>query len=126
MKRPIIYILFISLVFTCTPIDQAVENQVPGSFSSMQQMTHSRAYPNDDIPADGFYKGYLQHLRMKNTQVASRTFENEWESIGPFNISGRVLSVGINPQADSTIYACLLYTSPSPRDATLSRMPSSA
>ena len=24
------------------------------------------------------------------------------------------------------IYACLLYTSPSPRDATLSRMPSSA
>ena len=25
-----------------------------------------------------------------------------------------------------TIYSCLLYTSPSPRDATLSRMPSSA
>ena len=25
-----------------------------------------------------------------------------------------------------TLYACLLYTSPSPRDATLSRMPSSA
>ena len=27
---------------------------------------------------------------------------------------------------DSSIYICLLYTSPSPRDATLSRMPSSA
>ena len=27
---------------------------------------------------------------------------------------------------DGTIRACLLYTSPSPRDATLSRMPSSA
>ena len=27
---------------------------------------------------------------------------------------------------DTTSYACLLYTSPSPRDATLSRMPSSA
>ena len=27
---------------------------------------------------------------------------------------------------DDSIYACLLYTSPSPRDATLSRMPSSA
>ena len=26
----------------------------------------------------------------------------------------------------STLYTCLLYTSPSPRDATLSRMPSSA
>ena len=27
---------------------------------------------------------------------------------------------------DNEIYVCLLYTSPSPRDATLSRMPSSA
>ena len=27
---------------------------------------------------------------------------------------------------DSDLYDCLLYTSPSPRDATLSRMPSSA
>ena len=31
-----------------------------------------------------------------------------------------------NPSASTTTYACLLYTSPSPRDATLSRMPSSA
>ena len=27
---------------------------------------------------------------------------------------------------DQLVYTCLLYTSPSPRDATLSRMPSSA
>ena len=34
---------------------------------------------------------------------------------------------GMNgPKALGGIYACLLYTSPSPRDATLSRMPSSA
>ena len=31
-----------------------------------------------------------------------------------------------NPEKDISIYICLLYTSPSPRDATLSRMPSSA
>ena len=30
------------------------------------------------------------------------------------------------PQADDGVESCLLYTSPSPRDATLSRMPSSA
>ena len=29
-------------------------------------------------------------------------------------------------KAASDVYTCLLYTSPSPRDATLSRMPSSA
>ena len=31
-----------------------------------------------------------------------------------------------NPNRTSTVRSCLLYTSPSPRDATLSRMPSSA
>ena len=33
---------------------------------------------------------------------------------------------GIHDNPDYTAYVCLLYTSPSPRDATLSRMPSSA
>ena len=32
----------------------------------------------------------------------------------------------INERQFRNIYSCLLYTSPSPRDATLSRMPSSA
>ena len=36
-------------------------------------------------------------------------------------------TVGGNPYTDSDgFYACLLYTSPSPRDRLLSRMPSSA
>ena len=36
-------------------------------------------------------------------------------------------SFGVSvPQAGYLVTACLLYTSPSPRDATLSRMPSSA
>ena len=33
---------------------------------------------------------------------------------------------GIKPIIGTEAYICLLYTSPSPRDATLSRMPSSA
>ena len=42
-----------------------------------------------------------------------------------------VIKKGVNPEAFKARYlalldACLLYTSPSPRDATLSRMPSSA
>ena len=38
--------------------------------------------------------------------------------VGDGDVLVRVKAVGVNP--------CLLYTSPSPRDATLSRMPSSA
>ena len=34
--------------------------------------------------------------------------------------------LGVNLDSENRIETCLLYTSPSPRDATLSRMPSSA
>ena len=37
-----------------------------------------------------------------------------------------ILNKNISPAFSSTTSPCLLYTSPSPRDATLSRMPSSA
>ena len=35
-------------------------------------------------------------------------------------------AIGVNGPAQQQAEPCLLYTSPSPRDATLSRMPSSA
>ena len=41
-----------------------------------------------------------------------------WSELGP--------EYGIAAEELDAIIACLLYTSPSPRDATLSRMPSSA
>ena len=40
-------------------------------------------------------------------------------------LDGEILSLVGDKEVDNEI-ACLLYTSPSPRDATLSRMPSSA
>ena len=39
---------------------------------------------------------------------------------------GTILFVGTKKQAQDAIKTCLLYTSPSPRDGLLSRMPSSA
>ena len=42
----------------------------------------------------------------------------------PFDTSGR--SVSLSNDGSIVAIGCLLYTSPSPRDATLSRMPSSA
>ena len=46
-------------------------------------------------------------------------------SIGPTNRTAS-LSPDVNDPGFRNVYFCLLYTSPSPRDATLSRMPSSA
>ena len=46
-----------------------------------------------------------------------------WEELGPGQYAGRTRAIAVDPRNTNT---CLLYTSPSPRDATLSRMPSSA
>ena len=50
-------------------------------------------------------------------------YEPEWSSADPIQESGvqSKMAHAFNYYA----YTCLLYTSPSPRDATLSRMPSS-
>ena len=50
-------------------------------------------------------------------------------SSGSIKLNGKVLSsekINIEPENRDISLACLLYTSPSPRDNTLSRMPSSA
>ena len=50
---------------------------------------------------------------------------NRWED--PNSMHGyRETKVLVYPHEWDDMYICLLYTSPSPRDATLSRMPSSA
>ena len=48
---------------------------------------------------------------------------------GILDLGGEIIPLGLGvarQQARLTVLDCLLYTSPSPRDATLSRMPSSA
>ena len=53
------------------------------------------------------------------------TKDHEW-----VKIEGDIATIGITDFAQSElgdiVYVCLLYTSPSPRDGLLSRMPSSA
>ena len=61
----------------------------------------------------------LQHMVAEYQELCSR-----------YN-TGRISDAEYKKEIDSIIkhsrgYTCLLYTSPSPRDATLSRMPSSA
>ena len=74
---------------------------------------------------------YLQHY----SQLAATSAHIHEISEGRFNLGigvthGPVQSrLGVTPGkplSDMRDYVCLLYTSPSPRDATLSRMPSSA
>ena len=69
---------------------------------------------------------------VKIENLSKKTTEQTLEEVFGFFENVEVVSVKINSPASSPFnyayvnYSCLLYTSPSPRDATLSRMPSSA
>ena len=56
--------------------------------------------------------------------------QSEQDKMVPIDTSGDPVEVTVNPEKTEekkeTKEACLLYTSPSPRDGLLSRMPSSA
>ena len=71
-------------------------------------------------------KGYEVHGLVRRSSTLNRSRLDTITS-GPANLQDR-FHLHYGDLADSSALArlCLLYTSPSPRDATLSRMPSSA
>ena len=72
---------------------------------SMAVWTAQRAYPFDDIPADGFMRAH-RYARERLSDPADRAAKGPvWEPIGPHNIGGRTLALAFNPQNPQTIYA---------------------
>ena len=76
---------------------------------------------------------YAISMTVNNLYAPSYVTEIDfqWHEMGPYFLLGVVLSFisALIPAWDAATTpptSCLLYTSPSPRDATLSRMPSSA
>ena len=81
-----------------------------------------------DVPlayhGEGLDKEVLMHFGIEDAPAANLS---RWEEISEklHNPDGEV-SIAVVGKYTVLPDACLLYTSPSPRDATLSRMPSSA
>ena len=82
-----------------------------------------------------FYGNGLSHLLREAAETPDKAtvfgyYVEDPERFGvvEFDETGKVISVEEKPQVPKSNYAitCLLYTSPSPRDGLLSRMPSSA
>ena len=80
------------------------------TFISKQRVTEGKHIPEDRIP-QGFNGAGVEGLNFINPDEGIFTYPTALYSAG---------------HACLDINNCLLYTSPSPRDATLSRMPSSA
>ena len=65
-------------------------------------------------------------LPIKYTPTEAEKWEQIVQDVIEIHSQGRPILVGTRSIAKSEILACLLYTSPSPRDRQKSRMPSSA
>lgn len=72
----------------------------PESLAALDFWTNARAFPAADIPDGEYFKAYETAKR----HPALNTGNDEWQSIGPTNFSGRVISVAINPLNPNTIY----------------------
>ena len=81
------------------------------------------------IPAIGTCVSRMTGGERRLAQRLEQKLEDDWllwydVPLGPHNVHPDF--VVFNPRRGILVLDCLLYTSPSPRDATLSRMPSSA
>lgn len=76
--------------------------KLSGAMQSMDFWTRQRAYPNDDIPSDAYYKAFE---KAKSNLYKNSDLVTPWEEMGPHNIGGRTISIEINPLNPNTIYA---------------------
>ena len=106
-RHPDIDVVACTVVAGNVPLEQAVQNAL-----------YTAELCGVDVP---IYAGADRPI-LRDLQTAQMVHgEDGMGDIG-LPLSGRSPTAGWGPQ----VIVCLLYTSPSPRDATLSRMPSSA
>jgi photosystem II stability/assembly factor-like uncharacterized protein len=118
MKRKLISLLAI-LVFASTSVYLGYffngtsekssmspeRSSVSGAMEALSFLSQARAYPMEDIPPDKYFKEYTQS-KTKLSKV-SQSLENgtAWQAMGPLNVNGRMISLAINPENPSTLYA---------------------
>src|SRR6185436_6177449 len=86
------------------PLPGEANTRRSGAMEALEFWTAARAYPNNDIPADKYYKAFLSSMRNIKQIPKELASSATWEPIGPTNLHGRSLSVAINPQNSNTVY----------------------
>ncbi len=110
MRRRItlgISLFVMTLLFHVAFMDSSVPRESERSSDALEALelwTRSRAYPGSDIPADKYYQAFLDAQNMRVETEALSSVPAPWASIGPINISGRVISAAVNPLNPGTVY----------------------
>lgn len=116
--RKICYGLGLVVVFACTFFMTQVSYRGTSRSSPRERETHgrsdalealefwsaSRSYPEKDFPGDKYYKAFESARRTFRKEQPRPDAISAWQSIGPVNLSGRAISIAVDPQHTSTIY----------------------
>ncbi|HCV43447.1 MAG TPA: hypothetical protein DGH68_08170, partial [Bacteroidetes bacterium] len=95
---------FIAGVNSHDPVDAHERDSPSDALRALDLWTASRAYPDADIPADRYFRAYLDAREMRRETNALAFAPAPWSSIGPINFAGRTISVAINPLDPNIIY----------------------
>lgn len=79
-----------------------VPHKISGALEALDAWSRQRAYPEATIPDEGHALAFTAARR--NLRAADGA-PPPWAAIGPHNIGGRTLSLALNPENPSTIYA---------------------
>ena len=101
IKVIIFSIPVILLFFTLNTLSEPEEineedHYVPGSKKALEFWTRSRAYPQNDIPAEKFYTEFEKTKIVSKNAKKNGMIQASWEEIGPYNVPGRMISGSVN------------------------------
>ena len=104
-------------------LDKRYENQIPNNINILYDKGHTAVKSLDQSLSNNDIEKAKQDflLAMNSFMQISRIISQSSE-----NVVVATVEENTNQQLQSKVDSCLLYTSPSPRDRSLSRMPSSA
>lgn len=105
--------LILAALFFLVEIDRSVpvpatEPPRGGAWKAFEWWYTQRAYPHTLIPPRGYRDAYAQKAAiatLKRDRGSAAMATPPWESIGPDNIGGRVLSIAIHPENTNIVYA---------------------
>eukprot|EP00831_Metopus_contortus_P031996 TRINITY_DN25962_c0_g1_i3.p2 TRINITY_DN25962_c0_g1~~TRINITY_DN25962_c0_g1_i3.p2 ORF type:complete len:136 (-),score=17.30 TRINITY_DN25962_c0_g1_i3:141-548(-) len=89
------------------------------------EVDHNRSFAQDNLLA-GAGKAQLHRASAALSPYAEKNLDYGDASRAAGSSKRQYANYNIITNTDSQLYSCLLYTSPSPRDLSTSRMPSSA
>ncbi|MDI6766393.1 MAG: T9SS type A sorting domain-containing protein [Bacteroidota bacterium] len=109
---PIALIGFIMMFILNITNNEDFKKEVPkksksgrsGALEALDFWTQSRAYPDNDIPPDKYFKAFQSSKLQIQELKKSLSGGSIWDPIGPLNLQGRSKSVAINPLNPNTVY----------------------